>query len=46
MTLRFTGDFRIAAIGVSPMLFENEDFLVKRNWWLSAERHPEDDLPD
>jgi len=44
--LGLAGDFRLTAVGIAPMMYDNEDFLFRRNWWLSSERHPGDTLPD
>ena len=46
LRLRLAGDFRLMAFGVAPLLYENEDFLFRRPWWLSTHRFPEDQLPD
>ena len=46
ITLRLRGDFHLTAVGVTPMLYENEDYLFRRGWWLSSQRHPGDTLPE
>jgi len=46
ITVRLSGDFRLAAMGVAPMLYDTEDYLFRRGWWLSPQRHPDDSLPD
>jgi len=46
ITLRFRGDFHVTALAATPMLYENEDYLFRRGWWLSTQRHPDDKLPD
>ncbi len=46
ITLRFRGDFLLSAVGVAAMLYDNEDYLFNRGWWLSPQRHPDDTLPD
>jgi len=46
ITLHLRGDFHLAAAGVAPMLYDNEDYLFRRGWWLSTQRHPDDTLPD
>lgn len=41
----FEGDFRIATLTLAPLMYEEEDFIFRRSWWLSRDFHPEDDLP-
>lgn len=45
LELTLCGDFRLAAVAVAPMMYENEDFLFRRGWWLSTDFHPDDNLP-
>jgi len=45
LELTLCGDFRLAAVAVVPMMYENEDFLFRREWWLSTDFHPDDNLP-
>lgn len=44
--ISFRGDFRIAAAGIAPLMYENEDFLFRRGWWLSPQWNPEGSLLD
>jgi hypothetical protein len=46
ITLHFRGDLHVTTLGVTPLLYDNEDYLFRRGWWLSSQRHPEDKLPD
>ncbi|MEW6359952.1 MAG: hypothetical protein AB1696_26680 [Planctomycetota bacterium] len=46
IALRLEGDFRLAAVGVAPMMYEEEDFLFRRGWWLQADWNPETWLLD
>ena len=46
IVLQFRGDFRLAAVGVAPMMYENEDFLFRRSWWVSPDWNPEGNLLD
>ncbi|MFP3903583.1 MAG: hypothetical protein ACLFWB_04995 [Armatimonadota bacterium] len=41
----FDGDFRIVTLALAPLMYEEEDFLFRRSWWLSTEFHRDDDLP-
>jgi hypothetical protein len=46
IAINFRGDFRIAAAGIAPLMYENEDFLFRRDWWLSPDWRPEGGLLD
>ena len=35
LALRLQGAVRLAAVGIAPMMYENEDYLFKRTWWLA-----------
>jgi len=43
VTLR--GGFRLVAASAAAMMYENEDYLFGRGWWLSTEFHEGDHLP-
>ena len=43
VTLR--GDFRLVAASAAALMYENEDYLIGRGWWLSTEFHEGDHLP-
>lgn len=45
LAVTITGECRVAAAQAAPMLFDLEDYLLDRGWWLSTEFAPEDDLP-
>ncbi len=45
ITVRLSGEFRLVAAQAAPMMFEVEDYLLNRGWWVSTEFDAEDDLP-
>jgi len=45
ITVRLSGDFRLVAAQAAPMMFEVEDYLLDRGWWVSTELDAQDDLP-
>ena len=45
ITVTISGNARICAAVAAPMMFANEDYHLERDWWVSTEFHPEDDLP-
>ncbi len=45
ITVRLNGDFRLVAAQAAPMMFQVEDYLIDRGWWVSTEFDADDDLP-
>jgi hypothetical protein len=45
ISITVRGTARISAMQAAPMLFANEDFLIRRGWWVSTDLHEDDDLP-
>ncbi|HUS79959.1 MAG TPA: hypothetical protein VM283_01750 [Armatimonadota bacterium] len=45
VTVQLTGDFRLVAVALAPLMWDNEDYLFDRSWWVSEDFSPADDLP-